>query len=159
MAFSNAQGCLLLNTGNKSEMAMGYTTLYGDLCGGLGPLLDVTKLRVYELARFINRTRDIIPPSILHKPPSAELRENQTDEDTLPPYEVLDPILEDLVEKGLSPQEVAKERGQPVEWVEQMARAIYRAEYKRRQSPIGLRVTQKAFTRGRNVPIVQKWIV
>lgn len=157
MAFSNAQGSLLLNTGNKSEMAMGYTTLYGDMCGGLGPLHDVTKLHIYELARYVNREREIIPNSILEKAPSAELKENQTDQDTLPPYEVLDPILEDYIERGLSPEEIAEQRGESLELVTRIVKAIHRAEYKRRQAPIGLRVTQKAFSRGRNVPVVQRW--
>lgn len=153
MAFCNKQGYLLLNTGNKSEMAMGYCTLYGDMAGALGVLQDVTKLRVYELARHVG----IIPASILKKVPSAELRENQSDSDTLPPYEVLDPILEDFLEQGLSAEEIAKKRKHPLEFVQGLMRKVYCAEYKRRQAPIGIRVTSKAFSKGRVVPIVQKW--
>lgn len=153
MAMSNKFGSLLLNTGNKSEMAMGYTTLYGDMCGGLGVLLDVTKMRVYELARFTG----VIPKTILEKAPSAELRANQTDQDTLPPYEVLDPIIEDYVEQGMSPHEIAAQRGHELAFVEGIVRKIHAAEYKRRQSPIGLRVTLKSFSKGRVVPIVQRW--
>ncbi len=153
MAFANKEGRILLNTGNKSEMAMGYTTLYGDMAGGLGVLHDVTKLRVYELARFLK----IIPQAILSKIPSAELRENQTDFDTLPPFEVLDPVIEDAIELLLSPEEIARKRGLDVEFVRALVAKIYRAEFKRRQAPIGLRVTQKAFGKGRVVPIVQKF--
>ncbi len=152
MAFANKEGRILLNTGNKSEMAMGYTTLYGDMAGGLGVLHDVTKLRVYELARFTK----IIPQAILSKIPSAELRENQTDFDTLPPFEVLDPVIEDAIERLLSPEEIARKRGLDVEFVRALVARMYRAEFKRRQAPIGLRVTQKAFGKGRVVPIVQK---
>ena len=157
MALSNQWGSLLLNTGNKSEMAMGYTTLYGDMCGGLGVLLDVSKLRVYELARFINREVEVIPRSILEKAPSAELRPNQKDADTLPPYEILDPIIADSVEEGMSPKEIGIKRGCEVAFVEGIVRKIHAAEYKRRQSPIGLRVTKKSFSKGRVVPIVQAW--
>lgn len=158
MAFSNKFGSILLNTGNKSEMAMGYTTLYGDMAGGLGVLHDVTKLRVYELARYINQRREVIPQAIIHKIPSAELRENQTDFDTLPAFEVLDPIIEDALEGGLSPEEISVKRKLDLPFVKRLITKIYRAEYKRRQAPIGLRVTQKAFGKGRIVPIVQKFI-
>lgn len=158
MAFSNQFGPLLLNTGNKSEMAMGYTTLYGDMAGGLGVLHDVTKLHVYQLARFVNRQGEIIPESILSKIPSAELKLNQTDFDTLPPFEVLDPIIENYLEERLSPHEIAVRQGKPLDFVEKIIHTINAAEYKRRQAPIGIRVTQKAFSKGRNVPIVQKWI-
>ncbi len=157
MAFSNQEGSLLLNTSNKSEMAMGYTTLYGDLCGGLSVLSDVTKLRVYELCHFVNRKEEIIPKAILQKAPSAELRPNQTDQDTLPPFDVLDPILEDYLEKGRSLEEISTERNVSFSFVQGLTRQIHLAEYKRRQAPMGIRVTQKAFTKGRVVPIVQKW--
>lgn len=157
MAFSNQSGALLLNTGNKSEFAMGYTTLYGDMCGALGVLLDVTKDRVYELARFVNRNREIIPDSILKKVPTAELRPGQTDQDTLPPYEVLDPIIHSYIEEGLSPEEVAKKYSHPLEFIQDLVHRIHLAEYKRRQAPIGIRVTPKSFSKGRNVPIVQKY--
>jgi NAD+ synthase (glutamine-hydrolysing) len=149
---------LLLNTGNKSEMAMGYTTLYGDMAGGLGVLHDVTKTHVYELAQFVNRQKEIIPNAILQKIPSAELRPNQKDLDTLPPYDVLDPILEDYLEEHFTPQEIAIRQGQLLAFVQDIVQKIHTAEYKRRQAPIGIRVTQKAFSKGRNVPIVQKWV-
>jgi NAD+ synthase (glutamine-hydrolysing) len=152
MAFSNKFGHLLLNAGNKSEMAMGYCTLYGDMAGGLGVLHDVTKLHVYELAKHIG----IIPQAILDKPPSAELRENQTDLDTLPPFEILDPIIEDYIEERLSPAAIAAKRNQPLAFIQQLIHRMHAAEYKRRQTPISIRVTQKAFSKGRLVPIVQK---
>lgn len=158
MAFSNQSGALLLNTSNKSETAMGYTTLYGDMAGGLGVLQDVTKLRVYELARYINRKEEVIPRAILEKVPSAELRENQTDLDTLPPFEVLDAVIEDAVEEGLAVDQIAKKRQLELSFVQELVRKIYQAEYKRRQAPIGLRVTQKAFSKGRVIPIVHKWV-
>jgi NAD+ synthase (glutamine-hydrolysing) len=157
MAFSNQEGALLLNTSNKSEAAMGYTTLYGDLCGGLAILSDVTKLRIYELCHFVNRKEEIIPQAILRKAPSAELKADQKDQDMLPPYDVLDPILEDYLEKGMSLKEIALQREVSLFFVEELVRKIHQAEYKRRQAPMGIRVTQKAFTKGRVVPIVQKW--
>jgi NAD+ synthase (glutamine-hydrolysing) len=153
MAFSNKFGRILLNTGNKSEMAMGYCTLYGDMAGGLGVLQDVTKLQIYRLAKEIQ----IIPEEIVKKVPSAELKENQTDLDVLPPFEILDPILEDYIEKRLDPEEIAKKRKQPIKFVLELIRKIHLAEYKRRQAPIGIRVTEKAFSKGRIVPIVQKY--
>lgn len=153
MAFSNKFGHILLNTSNKSEMAMGYCTLYGDMAGGLGVLQDVTKLQVYNLAKYVR----VIPKSILDKIPSAELRKGQTDFDTLPPFAILDPILEDYLENRISVEEIAKKRNQPLEFVQEIVRKIHSAEYKRRQAPLGIRVTQKAFGKGRVVPIVQKW--
>lgn len=157
MALSNKFGALLLNTGNKSEMAMGYTTLYGDMCGGLAILNDVTKTNVYRLANYINRSGEIIPRAILERAPSAELKENQTDQDILPPYQVLDPIIEDYIEERLSPQAIAEKRGEPLPFIEEWIAKIHQAEYKRRQAPLAIRVTQKAFSKGRNVPVVQKW--
>lgn len=154
MAHSNKFGSILLNTSNKSESAMGYTTLYGDLCGGLGVLLDVAKGKVYELCRFVNRDGEVIPESILKKAPSAELRFNQTDQDTLPPYEILDPIIEDYIEGGESVEEIARKRGEEIGFVRKIVEQIHRSEYKRRQAPIAIRVTQKSFSKGRNVPIV-----
>ena len=154
MAFSNKFGHILLNTGNKSEMAMGYCTLYGDMAGGLGVLHDVTKLQVYKLAEYIG----VIPEAILKKVPSAELKENQVDMDVLPPFEILDPILEDYIENRLTTEEIALKRKQPVEFVRGIIHKIHLAEYKRRQAPIGIRVTEKAFSKGRIVPIVQKWL-
>lgn len=157
MAFSNKFGALVLNTGNKSEMAMGYTTLYGDMCGGLGVLLDVTKTRVYELSHWINREREIIPAAILKKTPTAELRPHQTDFDTLPRYEILDPIIEAYIEQRMTPDEIAAQQKGELSFVSDLIRRIHKAEYKRRQAPIGIRVTPKSFSKGRNVPIVQKW--
>ncbi len=157
MAFSNKEGYILLNTGNKSEMAMGYATLYGDMAGGLGVLHDVTKLHIYQLAAYVNAKEEIIPQAIIDKIPSAELKENQTDFDTLPPYEILDPVIEDYIENRLAPEEIARKRNLGLETVRDIVRKIHLAEYKRRQAPIGLRVTQKAFSKGRYVPIVQKW--
>jgi NAD+ synthase (glutamine-hydrolysing) len=157
MAFCNKEGSLLLNTGNKSEMAMGYTTLYGDMAGGLGVLHDVSKLAIYKLVAFVNREAEVIPQEIIDKVPSAELKENQTDFDTLPPYEVLDPVIEDYIEEGLSSVAIAKKRGLDLKRIEEIIHKIHLAEYKRRQAPIGIRVTQKAFSKGRYVPIVQKW--
>ena len=153
MAFSNKFGSILLSTGNKTEMAMGYCTLYGDMAGGLGVLQDVTKLQIYQLARFIK----VIPESIIIKAPSAELRENQTDQDTLPKYEILDPILEDYIEERLLPEEIAEKQNVEVEFVLTILGKVHRAEYKRRQAPIGIRVTKKAFSKGRVVPIVHNW--
>ncbi|HSX38441.1 MAG TPA: NAD(+) synthase [Chlamydiales bacterium] len=157
MAFSNKEGLILLNTGNKSEMAMGYATLYGDMAGGLGVLHDVTKLRIYDLAKFVNRRKEIIPQSIIEKVPSAELKENQTDFETLPPYEILDPVIEDYIEEQLPASVIARNRNINLEFVKDIIYKIHHAEYKRRQAPIGLRVTKKAFSKGRHVPIVQKW--
>lgn len=157
MAFSNKEGSILLNTGNKSEMAMGYTTLYGDMAGGLGVLHDVTKLHIYQLAEYVNRKQEIIPRAVIEKVPSAELKENQTDFDTLPRYEILDPVIEDYIEERHNPEEIAKRRNLDIEIVRGIVRKIHLAEYKRRQAPISIRVTQKAFNKGRYVPIVQKW--
>jgi NAD+ synthase (glutamine-hydrolysing) len=157
MAFTNKFGGLLLTTGNKSEMAMGYMTIYGDMCGGLAPLSDVTKTHVYQLAQYINREQEIIPLSTLQKLPSPELKANESYLDTLPPYETLDPIIEDYIEERLSAEEIAKKRKLPLTFVQEIVLRIHRAEYKRRQAPIGLRVTSKAFSKGRNVPIVQRW--
>jgi len=158
MAFSNKLGFLVLATGDKSEMALGYTTLYGDMVGGLGVLQDVTKTNVYRLAKWINREQEIIPQSTIDKLPSPELKAGQTAFDRLPPFEVLDPILEDYIEERLSPKEIAAKRGLLLPVVEEIIHRIHASEYKRRQAPPGIRVTPKAFSRGRNVPIVQKWV-
>jgi NAD+ synthase (glutamine-hydrolysing) len=158
MAFSNKFGAIVLTPGDKSEMAMGYITLYGDMVGGLGVLQDVTKTNVYRLAKYVNRSGELIPASILSKAPSPELKIGQTALDRLPPFEVLDPILEDYLESRLSPQEIAEKRGHSLQVVDEIIRRIHAAEYKRRQAPIGIRVTSKAFSRGRVVPIVQKWV-
>lgn len=157
MAISNKEGYILLNTGNKSEMAMGYATLYGDMAGGLGVLHDVTKLQIYKLASYINRKEEVIPQAIIDKVPSAELKENQTDYDILPRYEMLDPVIEDYVEERLALEKIAQKRNLDLSVVEDIVHKIHLAEYKRRQAPISLRVTQKAFNKGRSIPIVQKW--
>ena len=157
MAFCNEMNALLLNTSNKSEMAMGYSTLYGDMAGGLGVLQDVTKSRVYLLAELVNAKQTIIPQEILDKVPSAELKVNQTDFDTLPPYEILDSIIEKYVEEGWSVEEIAEKKGFSPEVVSDVIHKIHLAEYKRRQAPIGIRITMKAFSKGRLVPIVQGW--
>jgi NAD+ synthase (glutamine-hydrolysing) len=157
MALANKLGYILLNTSNKSEMAMGYATLYGDMAGGFGVLQDVTKHHVYQLASFVNEGRELIPQSIIDKIPSAELRENQTDFDSLPPYEVLDALIEDYIEQGCSAEEIAQKRNLPLEFVSDLIHKIHLAEYKRRQAPLGVRVTQKAFGKGRFVPVAQGW--
>lgn len=158
MAMSNKYGYLVLSTGNKSEVAMGYTTLYGDSCGGLAVISDVTKGQVYELARWINRNKEIIPISIIEKAPSAELRPNQKDQDTLPPYEIIDNILQAYVEEHKSPEKIAAHFNYSLSLVNEIIRKIHLNEYKRRQSPIGLRVSEKAFSAGRRFPIVERWI-
>ncbi|MGP0630772.1 NAD+ synthase [Nitrospina sp. 32_T5] len=156
MAVSNRTGSMVLSTGNKSEMAVGYCTLYGDMAGGLAVISDVPKMKVYQLARWINRDREVIPANILERPPTAELRPNQTDQDSLPPYEVLDPILEGYIEGHLSPQELA-EKGFDAELVREIIRKVDNNEYKRKQAAPGLRVTSKAFGSGRRLPIAQRY--
>jgi NAD+ synthetase len=156
MALSNKFGSLLLTTGNKSEMAVGYCTLYGDMCGGLAVIADVPKMMVYRLARWINREREIIPAASITKAPSAELRPNQTDQDSLPPYETLDAILDAYVVHGRSPAEIIR-GGFPPEAVRKVVRLIDQSEYKRRQAAPGLKVTSKAFGVGRRIPIAQRY--
>jgi NAD+ synthase (glutamine-hydrolysing) len=156
MALSNKLGSLLLTTGNKSELAVGYCTLYGDMCGGLAVISDVPKTMVYRIARWINRRREIIPQSTLTKAPSAELRPDQRDQDSLPPYEVLDAILDDYVVKGRSLDEIAQ-RGHDRQLVKRIIRLINLNEYKRRQAAPGLKVTSKAFGVGRRFPIAQRF--
>lgn len=157
MALSNKFGWLVLSTGNKSEMAVGYCTLYGDMAGGLAVISDVPKMMVYDLARFANRERLRIPEDVFTKPPSAELRPNQTDQDSLPPYEVLDKILKGYVEDMWTPEEIATESGIPLDLVRSVARQVDRNEYKRKQAPPGLKVTSKAFSVGRRFPMAQKF--
>lgn len=152
MFISNREGFLLLSTGNKSELAVGYCTLYGDMSGGLSVLADVPKLMVYELASYINRKREVIPSGVFTKPPSAELRPDQRDEDSLPPYRVLDPILKAYIEEGLSAGEIAG-RGFNSDLVAKIISKVDAAEYKRRQAPPGLKVTTKAFGMGRRLPV------
>ena len=158
MAFSNKFGPLVLTTGNKSELAVGYCTLYGDMCGGLAPISDLPKMRVYALARHINARagRALIPESTIVKAPSAELRPNQTDQDSLPPYPLLDAILESLVERNLSAAATAKSTGAPLPLVKKLAAMLDRSEFKRRQSAPGLKVSMKAFGSGRRIPIAQR---
>ncbi len=158
MALSNKFGHMLLTTGNKSELAVGYCTLYGDMNGGLGVIADVPKTMVYELARYINRQRPVIPENSITKPPSAELRANQTDQDTLPPYDVLDPIIKLYIEETKSASEIVKETGYDEKLVRDIVRKIDLNEYKRKQAPPCLRVTSKAFGIGRRVPIAQRYV-
>jgi NAD+ synthase (glutamine-hydrolysing) len=156
MAFSNKTGALVLSTGNKSEVAVGYCTLYGDMAGGLAIISDVPKTYVYELAKFINRKSEVIPQSSIIKPPSAELRPNQKDSDTLPPYEVLDKILKLYIEDHASAQGII-DQGFDRKIVEDAVRRVDRNEYKRRQAPPGLKVTSKAFGAGRRHPIAWRF--
>lgn len=158
MAFSNKLGYIVLSTGNKSEMAMGYSTLYGDMCGGLGVINDVTKGQVYELCHWINREKEIIPNSTIIKPPSAELRPNQKDTDALPDYQIVDDVLRQYVEEHRDPKQIAQKSGYSLELVMDLVKKIHVNEYKRRQSPPGLRVSTKAFSVGRRFPIVQRWV-
>lgn len=156
MAMSNKFGNLLLSTGNKSEMAVGYCTLYGDMSGGLAVLADVPKQIVYALANLINESRIIIPESIITRPPTAELKPDQYDQDDLPPYEILDPILVAYLEDHLSIDEIVA-LGFNRSTVEDIVRRITINEYKRRQAPIGIKVTTKAFGQGRRYPIAQNF--
>jgi NAD+ synthase (glutamine-hydrolysing) len=159
MALSNKFDHLLLSTGNKSEMAVGYVTLYGDTNGGVAVLSDVLKTRVYKLARHINERagRNVIPQNTIDKPPSAELREGQKDTDTLPPYEVLDAILKRYIEEKKELGTIVHETGIDEDLVRTVLRQVDQNEYKRRQAPPGLRVTEKAFGMGRRIPIVMEW--
>jgi len=156
MAFSNRQGRLLLTTGNKSEVATGYCTLYGDMAGGLAVISDVPKTLVYRLARALNAERPRIPEATLTKPPSAELRPDQTDQDSLPPYDLLDAILEAHLERGLDSDALVA-AGFDAVVVANVVRRVRLSEYKRRQMPPGLKITGKAFGPGRRVPIAQAW--
>lgn len=159
MAISNKLGYIVLSTGNKSEIAMGYVTLYGDMCGGLGVLNDVSKTLIYALANWINRNKEIIPEAIITKEPSAELRPNQKDSDTLPSYSIIDQVLEGYVEDHLTVDEIIKKFKLDSDLVNGLVKRIHRAEYKRRQGPPGIRVSKKAFTKGRYFPIVQGWVI
>ncbi|MEE4354359.1 MAG: NAD+ synthase [Desulfatiglans sp.] len=154
MSLSNKFNALLLTTGNKSELAMGYCTLYGDMSGGLAVISDIPKTMCYRLANYINRDGEIIPQRIIQRPPSAELRPDQTDQDSLPPYEVLDAILEASLEENLGFEEIV-ERGHDPSIVRNVLQRVALNEYKRRQSPPGLRITTKAFGYGRRYPIAR----
>jgi NAD+ synthase (glutamine-hydrolysing) len=156
MAFSNKFGSLVLSTGNKSEMSVGYCTLYGDMSGGLSVLADVPKSMVYQIAHHVNRDREIIPWSTIEKPPSAELKPNQIDQDTLPPYDVLDEILQYYIEEGYSEEELLSLHKFPADMVKWVIKAVIRNEYKRNQAAPGLKVTPKAFGSGRRMPIAAK---
>jgi NAD+ synthase (glutamine-hydrolysing) len=147
MAYSNKENSLLLTTGNKSEYASGYTTLYGDMCGGLAPIADLLKQEVYALAAYFNREVELIPQRIIERVPTAELRPNQRDQDTLPPYDVLDEAVEALVVAG------KPARSETEKW---LLKALARSEFKRWQAPPILRVSSHAFGRGRRVPITNK---
>jgi NAD+ synthetase len=156
MALSNKLGALVLTTGNKSEMAVGYCTLYGDMVGALAVIGDLVKTRVYAVCNWLNRDEEKIPAAILLKPPSAELRPGQMDTDSLPPYDVLDPIVEAYVERYETPERIAAEHGFPLDLVRQTVRLIERSEYKRQQAAPVLKVTTKSFGMGRRFPIAVK---
>jgi NAD+ synthase (glutamine-hydrolysing) len=155
MTLSNRYGYLVLSTGNKSEISVGYCTLYGDMSGGLALLSDLPKTLVYQLARWINRQKQVIPESVFTKAPTAELRPNQTDQDSLPPYGILDPILKAFIEPRKSSGEIVA-LGFPQKTVRSILSRVDRNEYKRRQAAPGLRVTTKAFGIGRRLPIAKK---
>jgi NAD+ synthase (glutamine-hydrolysing) len=157
MALSNKFGAMVLSTGNKSEMAVGYCTLYGDMAGGLAVISDVPKTMVYELARLMNRKREVVPQATIEKPPSAELRPNQTDQDSLPPYDVLDRILKAYVEEVRTPEQISELYGFPLDLVRAIAVKVDRNEYKRKQAPPGLKITSRAFGFGRPFPIASKF--
>lgn len=157
MAFSNKLGALVLTTGNKSEYAVGYCTLYGDMCGALAVIADVPKTMVYALAEWINKRREVIPAATISKPPSAELRPNQTDQDSLPPYDVLDRIVKMYVEDLRSVQDIADHYDFDPEMVKGITDRIHINEYKRQQAAPGIKITAKAFGVGRTVPIAQKF--
>ncbi len=156
MAISNKFGSLLLTTGNKSELGVGYCTLYGDMCGGLAVISDVPKTLVYELSKYVNSRAPVIPRSTIEKPPSAELRPDQKDSDSLPDYAVLDNILEDYVEENRAPDEIAAARGYSPELVRRVACMVDKSEYKRQQAAPGLKISEKAFGFGRRYPIAAK---
>ncbi len=157
MALSNKFGALVLSTGNKSELAVGYCTLYGDMAGGLAVIADVPKTMVYELARYINRDGMRIPSAVLEKPPSAELRPHQTDQDTLPPYEILDTILRAYIEENLCAEQIVEKHGLDPAVVRETILMVNRAEYKRQQAAPALKVTAKAFGIGRRFPIANRF--
>jgi NAD+ synthase (glutamine-hydrolysing) len=156
MALSNKFGAIVLSTGNKSELGVGYCTLYGDMVGGLAVISDVPKTLVYRLSHYVNSRRAIIPEATLEKPPSAELRPNQKDSDSLPPYEILDAVLEDYVEDAHFAEQIAADRGFDIELVRRVVRMVDRAEYKRQQAAPGIKISPKAFGYGRRFPIAAK---
>jgi len=156
MALSNKFGALVLSTGNKSEIAVGYCTLYGDMAGGLAVISDVPKTMVYRLSHYANSLHLAIPRASLEKPPSAELRPDQKDQDSLPPYEVLDVILEDYIESCRTAEEIASQRHFDLALVRSVIRMVERTEYKRQQAAPGLKITEKAFGVGRRFPIAAR---
>ena len=158
MAFANSNNWLVLTTGNKSEAAVGYSTLYGDTAGAYAVIKDIYKTKVYELARWRNETseNEIIHTSIIDKPPSAELRPDQRDDQSLPPYDVLDPLLESYIEGDRTRIELVED-GYDSEIVEEIVKLVDRSEYKRRQNPPGVRVTKKGFGRDRRLPLVNRY--
>ena len=158
MALSNRFGWLVLTTANKSETAVGYSTLYGDMAGGFAVIKDVPKTLVYELSEHVNQRAgfDLIPRSVIERPPTAELKPDQKDQDSLPPYAVLDPILQSYVESDLALDEIA-ELGFDRNLVRDVIRMVDRAEYKRRQGPPGIKITPKAFGRDRRLPITNAY--
>ena len=156
MALSNKFGAIVLSTGNKSELGVGYCTLYGDMVGGLAVISDLPKTLVYRLSHYANSRKPVIPKDTLEKPPSAELRPNQKDSDSLPPYEVLDAVLEDYVEDAHSAQQISSDRGFDIDVVQRVIRLVDRAEYKRQQAAPGLKISPKAFGYGRRFPIAAK---
>jgi NAD+ synthetase len=156
MALSNKFGAIVLSTGNKSELGVGYCTLYGDMVGGLAVISDVPKTLVYRLSHYVNSQREVIPRDTLEKPPSAELRPDQKDSDSLPPYEILDAVLEDYVEDAHSVERIAADRGFDIEVVRRVVRMVDRAEYKRQQAAPGIKISPKAFGYGRRFPIAAK---
>jgi NAD+ synthase (glutamine-hydrolysing) len=156
MALSNKFGAIVLSTGNKSELGVGYCTLYGDMVGGLAVISDVPKTLVYRLSHYANSQRPVIPEATLEKPPSAELRPDQKDSDSLPPYEILDAVLEDYVEDAHSAEQIAADRGFDIEVVKRVVRMVDRAEYKRQQAAPGIKISPKAFGYGRRFPIAAK---
>ena len=159
MALSNKWGAIVLTTGNKSELAVGYCTLYGDMCGGLAVISDVPKTLVYSLAHVANKRHPgAIPEAVFEKPPSAELRPDQKDTDSIPPYDVLDPILRAYVEEDLSPRRISEQLNLPLDLVKKMINLVDRNEYKRQQAAPGIKVTTKAFGIGRRFPIAQKYV-
>jgi NAD+ synthase (glutamine-hydrolysing) len=160
MALSNKFGLLVLTTGNKSEVAVGYCTLYGDMAGGFDVLKDVYKTQVFELARYRNslEPQPVIPERVITRPPSAELRPDQKDQDSLPPYEVLDAILYGYLEKDLS-MDMLVAQGFEAEVVHKVLSLVDRNEYKRRQAPIGPRISSRAFGRERRYPLVNSWTI
>lgn len=159
MALSNKFGWIVVSTGNKSELSMGYATLYGDMVGGFALIKDIYKTTVYKLVEYINKKEgwDIIPRSIIERPPTAELRENQKDEDTLPPYQILDKILKKYIEEEKSSKEISEETQIPLTLVENVIKTINKNEYKRRQAPIGTKITPRSFGKDRRYPITNQF--